>query len=319
MRIVFSIFLLFVFFSLTSCEDSVNPNDEFTEQIALNCVIHGDSSYQIATVFRSFPFDERLSPSESFVDGVQLRLWYDVEGADEAFLFQDSVIAIQDENGNEIESKFYFTNGVEIEPEKTMEIEAILPNGKRLFSTTKTPEKLILAHDYFIPPEEYGRDYIHIEWYFPEGERVVQPKMIIKYYYVRDGAREHREIIVPLQLEQISGSTTPLYPKPVLDKEINFDMQAVDWAMEKLSEGDEEKENYAIIGAEVFLLVYDKNLTSYYASTNTILDDYSIRIDEIDFSNIDGGLGLFGSFIEQKIELNLTSNYITGFGYLIGK
>ncbi len=319
MKIMKIIIVLTGLFALFACEDNVNPNDQFSKQIALNCVIHGDSSYQVATVLRSFPFGEELSLSESFVENVQLRFWYDVEGEDDAFLFRDSIITVQDSDGNETEVLFYYINGVNVEPEKIMEIEAILPNGKRLFSTTKTPEKLILTHDYFIPPEEFGREYVHIEWNFLEGERVIQPKMIIMYYYTGNGEQEYREIEAPLQIDNSNGSMTPYYPKPVLDKEINFDMKAVDWTMEKLSEGDEEKENYAIIGAKVILLVYDRNLTSYYASTNTILDDYSIRIDEIDFSNIDGGLGLFGSFIEQKIELNFTSNYIMQYGYLIGK
>ena len=319
MKIMKIIIVLTGLFALFACEDNVNPNDQFSEQIALNCVIHGDSSYQVATVLRSFPFGEELSLSESFVKNVQLRLWYDVEGEDDAFLFRDSIITVQDSDGNETEVLFYYVNGVNVEPEKIMEIEAILPNGKRLFSSTTTPERLTVSHDYFIPPEEFGRDYVHVEWYSPGGERVVQANMMIKYSYNNNGVKEDREIIVPVEVNETNGNLVPSYPVPVLDKEIDFDMNAVDWAMEKISEGDPVKENYSIAGAEVTLLVYDKNLTGYFTSTNTILDDYSIRIDEIDFSNIDGGLGLFGSFIEQKIELNFTSNYIMQYGYLIGK
>ncbi|NOX19196.1 MAG: DUF4249 family protein [Chlorobi bacterium] len=319
MKILKLIIIVAGLFALIACEDTVNPNDEFKEEIALNCVIHGDSSYQIATVLRSFPFGDETSAAESFVDDVQLRLWYDVDEQDDAFLFRDSVITVQDENGNDMKAKFYYINGVNIEPEKAMEIEAILPNGKRLFSSTKTPEKLTLSHDYFIPPEEFGRDYFHLEWYFPEGERVVQPRMKIKYTYNNHGTKEYREIFVPVKLDENNGSAPPVYPSPVLDKEIDFYMNAIDWTMEKISEGDSVKENYSIIGAEVTLLVYDKNLTGYYTSTNTILDDYSIRIDEIDFSNIEGGLGLFGSFIQQKIDVSISSNYIIRYGYLIGK
>ena len=60
--------------------------------------------------------------------------------------------------------------------------------------------------------------------------------------------------------------------------------------------------------------VFDKNLSTYYLSSGRLFDNYSVRLDTKDFSNISGGYGIFGSFIVQKISVLFSDEYLSIFG-----
>lgn len=48
--------------------------------------------------------------------------------------------------------------------------------------------------------------------------------------------------------------------------------------------------------AVFYLVQYESNWYNYYQTTNRSKDRYTTRLDETDFSNIQGGLGVFGAF-----------------------
>jgi hypothetical protein len=40
----------------------------------------------------------------------------------------------------------------------------------------------------------------------------------------------------------------------------------------------------------------NSDLAAYYSSLNGFLDEYSVRLDEQVYSNINGGIGIFGAY-----------------------
>ena len=85
-----------------------------------------------------------------------------------------------------------------------------------------------------------------------------------------------------------------------------------------ISQGDPNKKDYKIYGAVFTLMIFDENISNYYSTTNGFLDDFTIRIDEKDYSNIQGGLGIFGTYRTQSTGAVFTHNYIKSFGYTPG-
>jgi hypothetical protein len=60
----------------------------------------------------------------------------------------------------------------------------------------------------------------------------------------------------------------------------------------------------------------DRNLSAYYSSVAKIGDSFSLRLDEVDFSNIEGGFGIFGSLNVQKLVMFFREGYLEeNFGY----
>jgi hypothetical protein len=55
----------------------------------------------------------------------------------------------------------------------------------------------------------------------------------------------------------------------------------------------------------VAMIQADKHLYSYFSLVGGFRDEFSIRVDEPNYSNIDGGLGFFGSFTADSLSVTL--------------
>ena len=86
-------------------------------------------------------------------------------------------------------------------------------------------------------------------------------------------------------------------------------------AMQEIGNGLEDKSLINIVGACFEVKVFDKALGIYYNSVHTFEDEFSIRISESDVSNIDGGLGIFGTYVSEKFNIEITPEFITSYGY----
>jgi hypothetical protein len=60
-----------------------------------------------------------------------------------------------------------------------------------------------------------------------------------------------------------------------------------------------------VTGATYVLTQVDKSLYVYYNLANGFLDPFSIRADLPDFTNVRGGLGIFGSIVEDSVYVDL--------------
>jgi len=89
----------------------------------------------------------------------------------------------------------------------------------------------------------------------------------------------------------------------------------IEKALLEISEGDPVKSDYTINEyVYVEVLSFDNNLTRYYSSTQT-LDNLSISVDENDYTNINGGFGIFASMMKDTYRLKFFSQFITTLGY----
>jgi hypothetical protein len=113
----------------------------------------------------------------------------------------------------------------------------------------------------------------------------------------------------------VNGELKPVFPGVTRDKILIYDYAAINKVMLDISAGDYDKYSYVIQDAWLEIVVTDKNLANYYGSTEGFLDDYSVRLDEVTYSNIEGGLGVFGAYKVTSRKLNVEENYVQSFGY----
>ena len=64
-------------------------------------------------------------------------------------------------------------------------------------------------------------------------------------------------------------------------------------------------ESFQIISATFILTQVETNLYKYYKIANGFQDPYSIREDQPDFTNIVGGVGVFGAMVEDSVVVDL--------------
>ena len=65
------------------------------------------------------------------------------------------------------------------------------------------------------------------------------------------------------------------------------------------------KKHFKLTSATFVLTQVESNLYNYYNVVNGFRDPYSIRMDQPDFTNIVGGVGLFGALVEDSLVVKL--------------
>ena len=85
--------------------------------------------------------------------------------------------------------------------------------------------------------------------------------------------------------------------------------------MAQISVSEPDKTLFKVGYPSFELITLEGNLANYYSISNGYLDDVSIRLDEGEYSNIKGGLGIFGASNYNKTTYTFDEDYVLSFGY----
>ncbi len=314
MKIIFlfiSVVIVTILFN--SCEENFSPKTDFREKYILYSIINADSSIQTAVLQRSYDvqgFDPYTNTTDPAIRGADIR----IRQGDNVVFMRDTSIDRSDTSRYKTPLRFYYTdeffnNGID-----SLEIIATLPTGKRLYAITNLPTGIEFdtSSNRILPPDDddlfsfYWIGSTSTSWYLPKFE----------FFYKKNGIRFAKE--VPIKYNFENGKWVETYPEITNNTVVRFQVSSLDSAFEQISRGDPDKSSYKIFGGVLTLLVFNESLSNYYSTTNGFLDDFTIRVDEIDYTNIDGGLGIFGSYIRQFTGAKFTEEFIRSFGYSLG-
>jgi hypothetical protein len=301
--------------TLSSCDQSLNPKGDYYERYVLNCILCGDTTYQVALISHSYDvsgYDPYVNTTDPAVTGADLRLWY----KDSVFVFRDSIVSRLGDAMYGDSLRIYYLKNVHIDYNKPIEIEALLPNGRRLSSST-TSAKDINFDDRnsskVIPP--VNTPLINVYWNMNESNGFYFPVFKVTYYKNVNGQQEKHILDIPLRYKQENGESVPVYPGVSRQSSIVYDPDVIRQVLMSISEGDPDKNNYSIlVNNPIKVYSLDGNLERYYSST-TQDNNFTVRLDENDFSNITGGFGVFGSYVIKDYNLRFTPEFITELGY----
>lgn len=321
-NIIALILISFTTVLLTNCDDNVNPKTNFKEQYVLNCVLSVDTNYQVATISHSYDvdgYDPNTNKIDPFIKGAKVKVFY----RDSIFVFRDTSIARSSDSKYSSPLNFYYTRNLKPSSYSQLRIEATLPNGKVLKAKT---ESFFLNILYFAktvdryPPISSNK--ITFSWDKINGDNFEStiyfaPELAIVYQKNENGNWNRYYKKVPIRYMENNPDKPPIYPEiSVGSNSISFDTLAIGIALKEISKDDPQKKNYKIEKALFRLLVLDKNLAAYYSMQKTFLDEFSVRVNQPDFTNIEGGLGVFGIYAIKKSEIQIDASYINKFGYL---
>lgn len=301
-----------------SCEENFNPYGSREESYILNCILNPDGSVQTATVSHSYeyydidPYNYTIDPA---VSGASIRISYD----NKAELFTEGRIEREDKTRYGDSAVYYYVNDFSVVPGKEYIIDAHLPNGKRLRGKTKTPDEIefnLFECDTLIPP--VNKDWVGVYWNTPRQDLYVASVFKVYYFKIEEGKKVRYEKRVPVKYIKEGDEYIPYFPEPSYASMIFVEMDAFTRALQEISEGDTDKQNYIILAFILEVRIYDENLTSYYASINEVPESFTLKLDEADYTNIEGGLGIFGSYIKQRKAVKFSHAYIQSFGYVPG-
>ncbi len=304
-----------ILISLPSCDQTLNPKGEYTEKYVLNCVLRGDTSYQVAVLSHSYNvigFDPYANTKDPAITGADIRLWYN----DSVFVFRDTVVERIGEARYNDSLRVYYLNNVNLLFDKPVEIEALLPNGRRLRSSTTTAKEIIFDNQNsskVIPP--VNTSLVQVSWNGQSDAAYFLPRFNVTWYKKVNGQSERHVMEIPVGYDVQGEQYTPVYPRPSFQNAVFYDPEVVKLALESISGGDPDKSNYSVlINNQISVFGLDQNLGRYY-SANLQENDFTVRLDETDYSNIDGGFGVFGSYSIKKYDIRFTPEFLTELGY----
>jgi hypothetical protein len=304
--------LIFVIFIFTSCEEDFNPFEEYQERYVFNCILRGDTTLQVATVAKTYysGFDALSNTEDPFLKGADIRIWY----GDSVYLFSDTSIARSDTSRYNSQFNLYKCDKFSAEFNQTIEAEIMLPDGKRLKSSIKTPARTLFESSSATTIPAGTTTSFRIGWTNSTSGIYFLPDFSI-FYYKKEGNLQVRYIKeVPAYYE----NDTPVYFTPIRQTSVTLTIETLLKALEEIS-GNDDKSNYTIKLTPVFkVAAFDEALSRYYSVTSQTFDHLTVRVDENDYSNIEGGYGIFGAFTStQYTNLKLYSSYITSLGYKV--
>ena len=310
-----SLFFL-IGFVFISCEEDFNPYGDYFERYAFTCILKSDQNYQTATLFRSYRpdgYDPSTYTEDPSVIGADIRVWYN----DSVFVFRDSSVARVDTSRYKTPFSFYYNNKFIVGNRKTIELEVLLPNGKRLRSSSVTPGQIIFndQSDVLIPAG--GKTFVQVIWNQLDEGTFFALRMAIRYKQNINGEIVEKTKDVPYKYVNQGSSQVPVYPAPSASATIVYNLSAITKALEEISAGDPNKQNYSVLQKIIFTVAaFDLPTSNYVSSTGGNIDDLTVNVDVADYSNIEGGFGLFGSYSKKNYtRLRFMEDYIESFGY----
>ena len=312
---VLNILLFWVVIGIYSCNDTVNPNAPFRERFILNGIIRNDTSYQVITLSHSYQpgnFDPLSYKTDPAVVDAEVNIYY----KNELFHMRDTSIARTDTSHYTTPLHFYYNDQLKPEPNEDIEIDALLPNGLLLQSLTTTPD--IRQPGFFDPKsdslisKQSGAE-IEVSWR-DLGGNIYAPDIYIAYFLKGDTTEYHKKL--PLYyFTNSNGSDEPVYASPSKSNTIYLDKATIEKTLFDIIPEGADTADYSVTKIVIDLSVYDKFISKYYSSIQQGLDNFTVKLDIPDYTNVKGGFGIFGSEFRTSFSIKFDFNYLRSLGF----
>ena len=324
MKKVILILPVIMFIFLESCSDDFNINAPVEDVYVLNCILRNDNSIQYAIISKNVYTENGVSPASSSID-------QNIKGADIKIYYNDSVVVMRDttiqmtDSGSTAPVNCYYTNNQIMSPGKVLRIEASIPGGQKLESTIKVPEisfvRLSPNFPQILQSGYHTRPNYSWSW-IGDTEDITSilslPQLEIFYKKYEGGTYVDKKIDVPLAFYYIYNENGNLSPVNVGFSFNNYcltTLETVNKTLQEISGDDPHKKNYIITKVLFNVISLDPDLSRFYSAYNTYSEDFTIKLRQTDFSNIEGGKGIFGACYKFSESLVVDSFYIKSFGY----
>lgn len=291
------------------CDDTVNPNAPFQPRIVVYAILNTGTDRQLVRTFAmSEPPNINIGGTEPPVTDATVT----IAQQNTVYRFRDTTIARKDTSrySAEVQAKVAAPFRPEYGSEYVLKVES--PAMGTYAARTRIPRRGIISsialfilqtpddYKYGLPLELklYGKGYVL--------------RMLLQYEVEINGIWFEQTEEVPRSL-QGRGQTRNLYPVATL---VEAEVIKFKWPLETLtytiSEVMQRYEANHIIFKRVVLQLrqYEENLFNYYQVVNGFRDPRSIRVDLPDYTNIPGGLGVFGAYTIEELVYELPPDFI---------
>lgn len=315
-----------------SCKEDFNPKTVIKDEYVVNCIIsvkydpyasipganyYADIEATIAKTYDVNGYSPWQQPKNKYVSGAKVYIEY--RGDDYQLKQYTDTLTPR---------IFYYLYSLTVYPSFDVYLYIKTPDGKVLTSKTRLPDSTPIRYSYpfrrgfstLINRFSFG-DYFVVSWDKQEN-CLFFPKLSLGYSrYINtnqppsDGQPAKTVFDFSMDVPNDIINKNFIYSTYTFDDHISYNYSVIDSVVSGISSGDTAKHNYRLDGLSFSMIKFGESLSKYYTSVHGAMDNYSLRLDESVYSNINGGIGIFGSKLSYSTYLLIDPAYAHYFGY----
>jgi len=293
---------------MVGCEEPFSPKGPFLDRTVVFSLLAARSDTQFVRVFRTY-YPPHDNPYEVDWETPDTSVRVVLSDSTRSATLSDTVLTRGD--GSTVHA--YVAYPFHIEPGQQYSLHVAEPGRQEAVSSTTVPGQgsvLIENYEALFDLEAHRFDDLHLDVEISPQAAAYLPRLSVEFQVYSTGAVLERE--VPLDLRTSDrGNEIPVYPDIThvastgqRSYYFTYSLHAYAYTLRKIiaDYGD-----VYFRQANCYLVQTDQALYVYYNVANGFRDAFSIRMDQPDYSNIEGGLGVFGSYNVDKKSYELPS------------
>jgi hypothetical protein len=297
---------------LAGCDNAFDPKAPYTEQLVVYSILSTRSDTQYVRVYTTYN-PSGFEPLENTLDTYVRNARVMITDASGAHLLRDTTIARVDRSRYSDDIPAYVAYTMRIQKGGAYSLSVVSDRGSASASLTVPGRGSIQPENPYVllNPSLYPGDDIIATVHLSPLSRGYVARLFLDFDYIRDSVAAHARVEVPVSAsEHADGSLTVTYP--LLERRDLSRPSPIETFI--LRQGAyqtflgylQRTYNSVTLTRATFILIQvEENLYKYYNIANGFQDRYSIRTDLPDYSNIRGGLGVFGAMVEDSTVVNL--------------
>jgi len=295
-----------------SCDDSVSPYGPFEPRLTVYALLNTNSDVQIIRVYSSF--DISLDPAggkapDTLLNDATIRL----SQGNNTFALRDTVIFRNDLHlyKGDIAAKV-----ASFAPEfgKTYTITVQSPSLGSVTATATVPSQssmTVFGLYSILFPEYYNSAMLRMN--VTTSSKGFVLRMFVDYEVFINDIWFPKQDEVPRNFITLDdGTSIPSFAQLELSTGKLDQLWSLKTLAYSISSARERYNAYHITFKRVIIEVrqFDEHLFNYYKRVNAFRDPRTIRTDAPDYTNIEGGLGVFGAFTVERLTFDFPPDYV---------
>lgn len=309
----------FLLLGLVACDASFDPKGDYNEQLVVYSTLSTQTApryVRVVTTYNPAAFD----PGENTLDHPVRNAQVTISGGGRTYQFRDTTIQRIDKSRYSTDISAYVTDPFVVERGRSYQLTVVTPSFTTVTSSLTVPgQAFISVLNSFVlkDPSKFQED-IFVDISTTPITRGYILRLLLDYEYVELGVRKLQRIEVPSVSQRSDGDPSGyVYPRLTRrtsaslgdgHETASFSLAAYRSLIQQLILQYTAK-NLIITKAVFILTQVESNLYNYYNIVNGFQDEFSIRTDQPDFSNIKGGLGVFGAMAIDSTSIDLSLSF----------
>ena len=267
-----------------SCTETFNPNASSVERMIVFAVMRTETDTQFVRVSTTYSAmnDPRSMTTDTSVPDAHVAI---TDGTD-TFLFRDSTLQRADTSRYRSRIGAHVAYGLRLAAGRQYRLSVFSPTRGTVTATATA----LYSPSFYPLPDLSGNISLRIT--LGQNARAYLPRAHLEYQVRTDTGWETRRIEIPRTVDETTGEF--LYPKPVTRGVTSVLFSVTEFNAVHARLRQQFAARTVRLRRTLYTLTqFNDALYAYHSVANGFPDSGTLRLDEPDYTNITGGLGVF--------------------------